>query len=104
MDDIFDSVFEDNNPEEKDQIKQFIIDECWKYFDRDPELVLDNFIIYVVRPTYTYILPPQGMSRLELLDYLIEHFENKESFEKCGHLLNIKNKILRNINKFKSNG
>src|SRR3972149_11262866 len=98
--DFLDPLFSnEKTPAEKNILKEEIINECWKYLDRDPELILDNFIIYVTKEQ-TYIVPPTGTSRVKLLEYMISFFEAREEFEKCAHLVKIKEKILGNIKKF----
>lgn len=95
MEDIFISILGEENPE----LKKEVIEECWEFLKKDPELILDNFIIYVTRK-HTYIIPPEGIGRIGFLEYLIDYFEAQERYERCAHLLKIKDKILGNINKF----
>ena len=98
--DLLDPLFDGEKPQqEKNILKEQIMMECWKYLYRDPELILDNFIIYVTSEQ-TYILPPTGNSRIKFLEYMITFFELREEFEKCAHLVKIKEKILSNIKKF----
>ena len=99
-DDLLDPLFDgDKTLQEKNILKEEIMLECWKYLNRDPELILDNFIIYV-SSDQTYVLPPTGNSRMKFLEYMITFFEIREEFEKCGHLVKIKEKILSNVKKF----
>lgn len=98
--DIFGSLFDSSGRDDKEveKLKNEVLEECWKNLNKKPELILDNFIIYVTKE-HTYIIPPEGMSRIKFLDYLIQHFEAKEEFERCSHLLKIRKKISANINK-----
>jgi hypothetical protein len=98
--DFLDPLFgADKTPEQKKKLLKEVMNESWNNLNKDVELILDNFIIYVTKDQ-TYIVPPEGTSRVKYLDFMIEFFQNKEEFEKCAHLLKVKNKILANIKKF----
>jgi len=54
-------------------------------------------IIYdaiIKHPSYVILSDGEASHKIKVIDKIINHYEQKEEYEKCAALLNIKNSIL----------
>ncbi len=58
----------------------------FKTYEEMYELLLNN--------DFSFLSRELGTNRYPQIEWMIDYFENKEQYEKCDFLLNLKNKLL----------
>jgi beta-glucanase (GH16 family) len=69
----------------------------WVVEDRYDGIINENLDYYSERPDLLHISNERAMFEI---DEMLEYFESKEEYEKCGSLLKIKNELKDNIESF----